>query len=127
VAQGFIHTVHKDGQWLNEVEGKGPIRGKYSTKAEAVAAGKARAKRDKTEQVIHKRDGSIGERTATAGIRRAVRADFHPRPPLFGRRRSDVRRGWRLPRTALIGRNGRGDRCAHQMSAGRCRPPRRDE
>jgi Uncharacterized protein conserved in bacteria (DUF2188) len=64
VAQGFIHTVHRDGQWLNEIEGKGPIRGKHERKTEAVEAGRARAKRDKIEHVIHNRDGKISGRNS---------------------------------------------------------------
>jgi Uncharacterized protein conserved in bacteria (DUF2188) len=64
VAEGFIHTVYRDSQWLNEVEGKGPIRGKFATKAEAQDAGRKRAKRDKTEHVIHNRDGKIRGRNS---------------------------------------------------------------
>lgn len=57
------HTVPVDGGWANEVEGatKRPGR-KFATKAEAEAAGRARAKRDKSEHISHLRDGSIGER-----------------------------------------------------------------
>lgn len=50
MADGFIHTVYKREIWLNEVEGGDEIAGNYSTKEEAVAAGRARAQADKTEQ-----------------------------------------------------------------------------
>jgi hypothetical protein len=62
VADGFIHTVHKDGQWLNEVEGGSEFGGSHATKEDAVAAGRARAQRDGTEHVIHNQDGTIGDR-----------------------------------------------------------------
>jgi hypothetical protein len=64
VAKGFIHTVYKDGEWLNEVEEGETIGSGYATKEEAVAAGRARAKQDKTEHVIHNQDGEIGERNS---------------------------------------------------------------
>lgn len=62
MADGFIHTVHKDGQWINEVEGDGEIGGVHATKDEAVSVGRARARQDKTEHLIHTQDGTIGER-----------------------------------------------------------------
>jgi hypothetical protein len=62
MAKGFIHTVHRDGAWINEVEGGSELRGKHRTKVEAVQAARDRARRDKTEHVIHKRDGTIGTR-----------------------------------------------------------------
>jgi hypothetical protein len=64
LAKGFIHTVHKDGHWINEVEEGEAIGGFHSTKEEAVKAGRARAQADNTEHVIHKEDGTIGERSS---------------------------------------------------------------
>jgi len=65
MAEGFIHTVFKDGHWVNEVEGGGePIGGFHATKDEAVSAGRARAEHDRTEHVIHNEDGTIGERSS---------------------------------------------------------------
>jgi hypothetical protein len=64
VADGFIHTVHKDGQWINEVEGDGAIGGIHATKEEAVAVGRARAQQDQTEHVIHNQDGTISSRSS---------------------------------------------------------------
>jgi Uncharacterized protein conserved in bacteria (DUF2188) len=64
MADGFIHTVSKDGQWINEVEGGNAFGGTHATKDEAVAAGRARAEANKTEHVIHNEDGTIGERNS---------------------------------------------------------------
>ena len=64
MARGWVHTVHRDGQWLNEVEGEGAIRGKFARKTEAVQAGRERARKGKTEHVIHNRDGKIGSRNS---------------------------------------------------------------
>ena len=64
MAEGFIHTVYKDGQWVNEVEGGSAFSGTHSTKEEAVATGRARARQDKTEHVIHNQDGTFGERNS---------------------------------------------------------------
>jgi len=64
MGNGFIHTVYKDGQWINEVEEGSAFGGAHSTKEEAVAAGRARAQQDSTEHVIHNQDGTIGERSS---------------------------------------------------------------
>lgn len=64
MAKGFIHTVYKDGQWRNVVEEGDDIGGAHATKEEAVSAGSARAKQDRTEHVIHNQDGTIGERSS---------------------------------------------------------------
>ena len=63
MAEGFVHTVHKDGRWMNSVEGdKEPLPGSFDTKQDAVETGRAEARRRQTEHVIHDEDGSIGER-----------------------------------------------------------------
>jgi hypothetical protein len=64
MAKESIHTVHKDGQWINEVEEGEPIGGVHATKAEAVVTGRARAQHDQTEHVIHNEDGTIAERNS---------------------------------------------------------------
>jgi Uncharacterized protein conserved in bacteria (DUF2188) len=64
MAKGFIHTVYKGGRWINEVEGGAAIRGGFATKAEATAAGRNRARRDKTEHLIHNKDGQISQRNS---------------------------------------------------------------
>ena len=64
MADGFVHTVFKDGQWVNEIEGGAANGGVHATKEEAVRAGRARAKQDQTEHVIHNQDGVISERNS---------------------------------------------------------------
>jgi hypothetical protein len=68
MAEGFVHTVHKNGNWINEIEGdEGALRGVHSTKQVAVTAGRAEAVASNTEHVIHDADGSIGERNSYGG------------------------------------------------------------
>jgi hypothetical protein len=69
VAEGFVHTVSVDGHWENTIEGQDGLvgGGPYRAKEEAVAAGRAEAKRRGTEHVIHREDGSIGERNSYGG------------------------------------------------------------
>jgi hypothetical protein len=64
MARGWIHTLHREGQWLNERESEGAIRGKFKTKEEAVKAGRERARRDEVEHLIHNRDGKISVRNS---------------------------------------------------------------
>jgi hypothetical protein len=64
MAKGFIHTVYKNEQWINEVEEGSEFGGAHATKEEAVAAGRERTQQDKTEHVIHNQDGVISERNS---------------------------------------------------------------
>jgi len=64
MADGFVHTVPKDGGWVNTLEGGEQLEGWHSTKYVAVAAGKAAAQARKTEHVIHNQDGTISERNS---------------------------------------------------------------
>jgi hypothetical protein len=64
MADGFVHTVFKGQQWVNEIEGGDVFGATHSSKEAAVAAGHARAMQDRTEQVIHNQDGTIGERNS---------------------------------------------------------------
>jgi hypothetical protein len=66
MARGWIHTVPKDGQWVNEVEEGGEISS-HDTKENAEKAGREHARRDKTEHVIHNMDGTISERRSYGG------------------------------------------------------------
>ena len=52
-AGSVVHTVHKDGRWVNEIEGVGQFGGPYATKDRAAGEGRARARRDKVAHVIH--------------------------------------------------------------------------
>lgn len=64
MAKGFLHTVWKREQWINELEGGSEFGGAHATKEAAVEAGRVRAMADKTEHVIHNQDGTIGERNS---------------------------------------------------------------
>ncbi len=67
MADGFVHTVRIDAHCYNTIEGQdGTLGGggSYETTAEAVAAGRAEARRRQTEHVIHREDGSIAERNS---------------------------------------------------------------
>jgi Uncharacterized protein conserved in bacteria (DUF2188) len=64
MAKGFIHTVYKNEQWINEVEEGEKLGGAHATKQEAVAAGRTRAQQDETEHVVHSQDGTISERNS---------------------------------------------------------------
>jgi Uncharacterized protein conserved in bacteria (DUF2188) len=57
-----IHVVHKSGQWAVEAEGASDDATKFSTKEDAVAAGKEMARKGAVELLVHREDGSIGER-----------------------------------------------------------------
>lgn len=67
MAAGFVHTVFKNGQWVNEVEGGEELGSGYATKEDAIAAGRDRADRDKTEHLIHNQDGTISQRNSYGG------------------------------------------------------------
>ena len=65
MAEGFVHTVHRDGRWMNSIEGdQAPLPDSFETKEDAVEAGRAEARRRQTEHVIHNEDGAIGERNS---------------------------------------------------------------
>jgi hypothetical protein len=68
VAEGFVHTVYKNGAWANTIEGDDQsLSGTHETKEQAVAAGREEAIRRGTEHVIHTVDGPIGERNSYGG------------------------------------------------------------
>lgn len=59
-----VHTVkHGDG-WANRREGASRVSKTFDTKAQAQEAGRATARRENTEHLIHKQDGTIGERNS---------------------------------------------------------------
>lgn len=63
MSRGWVHTVHRDGVWINEVEGGGELS-RHDTKEEAVDAGREAARASSTEHVIHRLDGTIAERNS---------------------------------------------------------------
>lgn len=66
MADGFVHTVYKNDQWVNEIESGPQIGAAHASKPEAEVSGRIRARADKTEHVIHNQDGTISERNSYA-------------------------------------------------------------
>ena len=63
--QGDIETYYEDGQWKNKREGTDRAFGaSYSTKEQAVAAGREAARGDKVEHIIKNQDGAISEKNS---------------------------------------------------------------
>jgi hypothetical protein len=59
-----IHTIkHGDG-WANVYEGSSRVMDHAQTKAAAVRSGRERARKNKVEHIVHKADGTIGERNS---------------------------------------------------------------
>lgn len=63
MARGWIHTIHRNGLWVNVVEGGGTLSRHYKKDA-AVSAGRAEARRRRTEHLIHNMDGTIAYRNS---------------------------------------------------------------
>jgi len=63
MARGWVHTVHKAGVWVNEIEDVGEMSS-HHTKEEAVAAGRELAQARRTEHLIHHVGGTIAERNS---------------------------------------------------------------
>lgn len=63
-AKKNVHTVPTDDGWANRRAGGQRASSTHPTKAEAEAAGRAAAKKDEVEHLIHRKDGSIGERNS---------------------------------------------------------------
>lgn len=62
MAKGDVHTVkHGDG-WANRVEGNERVSNTADTKSAAQDTGKDMAIKRGTEHLVHRQDGTIGER-----------------------------------------------------------------
>ena len=59
-----VHTVPHGDAWANRRAGAGRVSKTYATKAEAQAAGRDTARRERTEHFIHKKNGEIGGRNS---------------------------------------------------------------
>jgi hypothetical protein len=59
-----VHTVPASGSWENKRAGEDTAFSRHDTKQEAVDAGRAQAMSDQTEHIIHREDGTIGERNS---------------------------------------------------------------
>jgi hypothetical protein len=64
MAEGFVHTVYKNEEWVNEIELGDVVGGPHDTKEEAVTRGRELAMQRKTEHVIHNQDGEIAYRNS---------------------------------------------------------------
>lgn len=62
MAKGDVHTVPHGEGWANKVEGNQQVSNTATTKAAAQEAGKDMAIKRGTEHLVHKKDGTIGER-----------------------------------------------------------------
>jgi hypothetical protein len=62
--QSDVHVVQgKNGGWQVRLEGSTRAQSTYNTQAEAVQAGRAIARRNESELLIHGRDGKIRDRS----------------------------------------------------------------
>jgi Uncharacterized protein conserved in bacteria (DUF2188) len=59
-----VWTVPYQGRWANKREGGHRVSRVFDSKADAQAAGRKTAMREKVEHVILKRDGEVGERNS---------------------------------------------------------------
>jgi hypothetical protein len=59
-----IHTVCRADGWVNVCEGWPRARDPHSTKTEAEATGRERAKEENTEHIVHDADGTVEQRTS---------------------------------------------------------------
>jgi hypothetical protein len=59
-----IHTVSRPDGWGNLKAGASKVSKVYSTKAQAQAAGRKTAIKQKAEHIIHNQDGKIGSRNS---------------------------------------------------------------
>jgi hypothetical protein len=64
MADGDVHTVHKDGSWTNTIEGGSSPARTFDTKDDAVTAGRDLARKAGAEHLIHREDGAIAERNS---------------------------------------------------------------
>jgi hypothetical protein len=64
MAKRPVHTTPHGDKWVNKRAGASRASKTFDTKAEAQAAGRATAKREGAEHLIHRRDGTIGERNS---------------------------------------------------------------
>ncbi|KQY55786.1 hypothetical protein ASD11_14870 [Aeromicrobium sp. Root495] len=59
---GDIEVYHQNGRWHLKVESEGTALAGFDTREEAVAAGRVEARQRKVELVVHRLDGTVGER-----------------------------------------------------------------
>lgn len=57
-----VHTVPDGDGWANKRAGADRASKRFDRKADAEKAARKTARRERTEQISHRRDGTIGER-----------------------------------------------------------------
>lgn len=62
--EGDVETFYQDGAWRNHVQGSGTSALSFSSRAEAVEAGRDEAIRTRAEHVIKDETGEIEVRTS---------------------------------------------------------------
>jgi hypothetical protein len=72
--QGDVHVVRgNSGGWQVRVEGTARARSIHKTQAEAAKAGRAIARKNNSELLVHGRDGKIRERSTFAHDPRRIK------------------------------------------------------
>jgi hypothetical protein len=62
-----VHVVPQDGQWAVKLAGSDEVVSTHATQAEATEAGRARARQEMSELLVHGEDGQIRERDSYGG------------------------------------------------------------
>jgi hypothetical protein len=62
--QGPVHTAHRDGRWVNQVEGSTRVSSTHSTKEQAIARGRKLAQNKRADHIVHNSDGTIASRNS---------------------------------------------------------------
>jgi hypothetical protein len=78
LARKSVHTVPRGKGWGNLNAGKSRVGKIYPTKAAAQKAGRAQAKRNGAEHVIHNKNGRIGVSNSYGGDPFPLRAEPDP-------------------------------------------------
>jgi hypothetical protein len=68
-----VHVVPSAGRWRVEVEGSSRARSTHDTQAEARIAAREIARRNRSELLVHGRNGQIRERSSYGGDPRRSR------------------------------------------------------
>ena len=63
-AKANVWTIPYEGGWANRREGATRLSRRFKTKAEAQAAGRKTAMRDKVEHLVQTSGGKVGERNS---------------------------------------------------------------
>ena len=64
MAKANVHTIPHESGWANRREGAKRVSRVFKTKAQAEAAGRKTAMREKVEHLIQNRDGQVSERNS---------------------------------------------------------------